>query len=67
MNGELLSTKEAAQFLTARPNTLEIWRIQGQGPRFVKIGRLVRYKRSDLLAFIEAGSRQSTSEAAHVN
>lgn len=67
MNQELLSTREAARFLTARPNTLEIWRIQGHGPRFVKIGRMVRYRLSDLEAFVEAGIRQSTSEGGHAN
>jgi hypothetical protein len=44
--------------------TLAIHRLRGTGPRFVKVGRLVRYRRSDLDAWIAARVRGSTSEAA---
>jgi len=59
----LLTNEQAAELLGVRPNTLEIWRVKGQGPAYRKIGRRsVRYAESDLLAFIEAGTRQSTSQ-----
>jgi len=31
--------------------TLEYWRSTGEGPRFIKIGRLVIYRMEDVLAF----------------
>ncbi|MHB1799618.1 MAG: helix-turn-helix transcriptional regulator [Vulcanimicrobiaceae bacterium] len=40
--------------LGASVQTMRNWRWRGKGPRFLKIGaRMVRYQRSDLLAFIE--------------
>jgi len=40
--------------------TLERWRIEGRGPRFVRVGRRVMYRAEDLAAFVEAGLRVST-------
>ena len=59
---KLLTTPEAATLLGMKPETLEIWRWAGRGPTFYKLGRSVRYKLVDLDAFIEAGSRLSTTE-----
>lgn len=54
---DLLSVREAAAVLHASVMTLNNWRSLRLGPRFHKIGkRIVRYKRSDLLAFIETGA-----------
>lgn len=51
--GDLLDEKEAAAVLAVAETTLRNWRALKQGPRFHKIGgRLVRYLRSDLAAFI---------------
>lgn len=41
--------------------TLQRWRFQGDGPAYVKIGRLVRYRIADLDEFIKRGARQATS------
>lgn len=35
--------------------------LKGVGPRFLKLGRLVRYSKNDLDAYLEAQTRQSTS------
>ncbi len=60
---KLVATPSAAEYLgDFKPNTLEGWRIQGVGPRFYKIGRLIRYSLADLDAYIEAQARQSTSQ-----
>ena len=40
---ELLTTREAAERLGLSPRTLERYRVTGEGPRFRKIGRWVRY------------------------
>lgn len=50
----LLSRQEAADFLGIKKHTLEVWAVNKlQELKYVKIGRLVRYRYSDLLAFIE--------------
>jgi excisionase family DNA binding protein len=59
----ILRTAEAAAFLNVQPSTLEQWRWNGKGPRFVKIGRSVRYRQSDLDDFLEARVFSSTTEA----
>ena len=62
---QLVDTLQAAERLGGlKPNTLEGWRVQGIGPRYIKIGRLVRYSLDDLDAYIAAQSRRSTSQAA---
>jgi predicted DNA-binding transcriptional regulator AlpA len=59
----LLTEVEAAQFLNVSHRSLQNWRVRGGGPRYVKIGgRIVRYRRSDLAAWIDGGCRSNTSE-----
>lgn len=60
----LLSETEAALHLGCSIRTLQSWRLRGGGPRYSKVGRLVRYQSGDLAAFIEAGARRHTSEGA---
>ena len=62
MNEKLMTPEQAAERLTVSPKTLARWRWAGHGPRFFKIGRLVRYSESDVQAFITAGVRSSTSD-----
>jgi len=59
----LLNEKEAAEFLNYSVRALQNWRLRGGGPRFVKVSsRSIRYRRRDLLAWIEEHLRSSTSE-----
>ena len=64
MQKEYYDTREAAIYFggAIKPNTLEIWRIQGRGPRFIKFGRAVRYRKADLDKWIEERERQNTSQ-----
>jgi hypothetical protein len=55
----------AAAELNLSPKTLQAWRVSGCGPRFVKLGRRVFYRASDLRSFIEANTFQSTAEVDH--
>lgn len=57
-------TPEAARLLDLSPRTLEKHRCDGTGPIFHKLGGRVVYAVSDLHAWVAAGARQSTSEAA---
>ena len=51
----LRAEHEAAQILGVTPGTLSVWRSTRRYPLpYVKVGRLVRYRDSDLLRFIEA-------------
>jgi len=51
----LYSEKEAADFLGLEPGTLSVWRSTKRYPLpFCKIGRLVKYRESDLLTFVES-------------
>lgn len=55
-----LNSTEAARFLGLRKSTLEAWRCRGGGPAFVKFGRAVRYRLTDLNDWIESRTRHNT-------
>lgn len=49
----LLSEEQTAAYLGVTPRTLAVWRCMGRyNLPYVKTGRLVRYKQSDLDAWI---------------
>lgn len=51
----LLSRKEAADFLGVSPDTLAVWACTNRyGLPLVKVGRLVKYRLDDLNDFIES-------------
>jgi predicted DNA-binding transcriptional regulator AlpA len=52
MNDKLLNQKEVKEITGLADSTLEQWRLKGKGPRFIKLGRLVRYRLSDLQSYI---------------
>ena len=58
----LLTEKEAAALLHVTVKGVQSWRYRGNGPRFVKVGRCVRYRLEDLQAFVLAALRTSTSD-----
>ena len=47
----VLSDAEVAERLGVSPFTVRAWRHKGQGPRFMKMGRAVRYRPEDVEAF----------------
>lgn len=49
----LYSTKSAADYLNLSPRTLEKWRCQGKGPKYLA-GKKVKYRESDLDAYLES-------------
>lgn len=53
----LMSTAEAAKFLGVSVWWLVKARTNKSGPKFVKIGRAVRYGRASLLEFIASNTR----------
>ena len=58
----LLTEVQAAEFLALSVRTLQSWRLRGGGPRYVKCGRACRYRRRDLLEWMEANTVSHTSE-----
>jgi len=38
-------------------STLQAWRYRGRGPRYIKIGRLIRYRNADVDAFLAVNTR----------
>ena len=61
----LLPTRRAAELLGGLSvRTLERWRVEGRGPRYVRIGGRVMYDPRDLAEFAARGARVSTRGAA---
>jgi predicted DNA-binding transcriptional regulator AlpA len=44
----LLDEKATAEYFSITPSALRKWRSEGQGPKFYRTGRLIRYKLTDL-------------------
>ncbi len=57
-----LRTPEAARFLGLSGRTLEKHRTYGTGPRYSKLGGRVVYRLEDLQAWVDRGSKASTSD-----
>ena len=58
----LLHPQDAAKILNVSLSWLAKARLSGNGPRFVKIGRAVRYLELNLREYIKGRTRGSTSE-----
>ena len=56
-----MTEKEVAAFLNVSVSKLQKDRIAGRNLIFITIGKSVRYRMEDVLAFIELNMKQSTS------
>ncbi|TFC81163.1 DNA-binding protein [Cryobacterium cheniae] len=56
----LLRPDDAARYLSRSAAALAQLRYRGTGPKYVKTGRLVRYRLADLEAWATAGERTTT-------
>jgi excisionase family DNA binding protein len=59
-----LTPHQAAEYLNSSASTLAKRRLYGGGPRFTRIGRAVRYRKSDLDEFMALNLQRSTFERA---
>ena len=59
----LLDERETAAVTEQSPKTLESWRNRGENLPFLKLGRRVRYRLSDVLSFLDDNTFRSTREA----
>ena len=58
----LVDNKQAANILEISEKTLTNWRSTGKSPKYVKVGRCVRYRLSDLMDWLDAQTRNHTGE-----
>jgi excisionase family DNA binding protein len=58
----LYTQAEAAELLCLSERTLERLRVSGQGARFVRLGKSIRYRPEDLERWLAARVVSSTSE-----
>lgn len=60
---EAVATEEASQITGVPACTLATWRSRGGGPPFLKLGgRIVRYQRRALFAWMAKHSRTNTAD-----
>jgi predicted DNA-binding transcriptional regulator AlpA len=59
-----VDTRGASDHIGLSVSTLEHLRVSGGGPRYVKLGRAVRYRLCDLEEFLANRVRDNTSQAA---
>ncbi|CAN5416087.1 hypothetical protein BH10BDE1_BH10BDE1_27860 [soil metagenome] len=61
----LFSTKQAAEYLATSERFLEIRRMKGGGPQYIRVSaKTIRYRQSDLDSWIAERVRSNTSQNA---
>jgi predicted DNA-binding transcriptional regulator AlpA len=63
----LLNERQLSRLIGVSIGTLRFWRGIGKGPRFRKVGQLVRYAPSDVQAWLNSrpvGGEQTSAEGA---
>lgn len=61
-----LDTTQLCDLLGIGQKAVEKWRLHGKGPRYIKVGKLVRYEESDVLAWLEEQKRSNTTQKARL-
>lgn len=64
---KLIDQLAMSRMLGITTKTAETWRSRGFGPRFVKVGSLVRYRPADIEAWAQRRTVASTSQALPQN
>lgn len=59
---ELLTPQELAELLRTTTNSLSQDRYLGRGVPFIRTGRRILYAREDVLAYLEANTRQRAGD-----
>lgn len=57
----LMTTSEVAAYLAVPSATLYRWRSAGKGPRSYRVGRGIRYRRSEVEQWLEAQGVEASS------
>jgi predicted DNA-binding transcriptional regulator AlpA len=53
-SGHLLNEREVARILTVSVASVRRWRLLSQGPKFLKVGASVRYRREDVEEWLDS-------------
>lgn len=62
---DLLTTDQLAEWFACSKQWVEIGRTRGYGPKFIRTGpRAIRYRRQDVLSWLEARTYARTAEYA---
>jgi predicted DNA-binding transcriptional regulator AlpA len=64
MESELMTPAALANKVGKSPAALAQWRYLGIGPKFIKLGRNVRYRTSDVEAWLDHQTMQRTGGPA---
>jgi excisionase family DNA binding protein len=56
----IYTTRQAAKYLGLSISTLNKWRCYGFGPKYLKLGRAVRYRQEELDRYLEGQLYSST-------
>jgi excisionase family DNA binding protein len=51
---ELMTTEQVATYLTVPVPTIYQWRLRGGGPTAIRVGRHLRFRRSEVDAWLDA-------------
>lgn len=51
---KLLTIKELAEILNVTPQTVYLWTTGGKGPKALRVGRSIRFRRSDVNAWLDS-------------
>ena len=61
----LIRRADLPQYIPVASQTLSRWACEGQGPRFIKVGRrLVAYRAGDIRQWLQGRVRENTIDAA---
>lgn len=58
---ELLTIPQLCEYLGVPVSTVYLWRTRNQGPRGFRVGKQVRFRADDVLAWLEERARASGS------
>lgn len=58
----LWTQRQTAEYLGKVERTLERWRRDGVGPRYLRVGRTIRYRRADVDAWLAGREYASQAE-----
>ena len=63
-NNEFMTPAQVAEMLGVQEQTLTAWRARGRYPglRYVKVGRAVRYRRTDVEAWLDGRTYGHTGD-----
>ena len=56
ISSRLLSTEDVARILVVPVSTLYCWRYKGTGPKAYRVGKHLRYRLSDVMAWLEGNA-----------